>query len=261
MTAFLSSIGGKLAERWASAVLLPGVLFVVAVLCAVRLGHSSAFSVRLAEAAIADFTRGSGVTVGVRLALVLLGAATAVLVARTLGLVVRTVWYGRWGGPLGRLLVWLRRRRASRSAVEVVPAYLPARPTWIGEQFRLVDAGIAAQYQGLRLGLVWPRLWVLLPDGARSPVQAANAEFQAAAMVSGWGLMYLLVGVWWYPSLVAGVVVFVVGWIRGRGHAATLSVLLESVVDTQLLLLLDALSRPVSGDMARQVNDQLHKGR
>jgi hypothetical protein len=270
MTAFLTSIGGKLAERWASAVLLPGILFVVAVLCAVRLGHSHAFSVRLAETAIADLTRGSGVAVGVRLAFVLLGAATAVLVARTLGLAVRTLWFGRWNGLLGRLLVRLRRRRAvaaaDRAGVEPVPAYLPARPTWIGEQFRLADAGIAAQYQGLRLGLVWPRLWVLLPDSARSAVQTVNTEFQGAAVVAGWGLMHLVVGVWWFPSAIAGIGVFIVGWVRARGHAATLSVLIESAVDTHLPVLLEALSRPmpaagVTADLASQVNDQLQKGR
>ena len=265
MTAFLSSIGGKLAERWASAVLLPGVLFVLAVWCAVELGHAHALSVSRVQAAVAEFARGSGVEVGVRLAAVLLGGATAVLLAKSLGAVVRTVWFGRWGGPVGRLLVRLRRRRAeaegAKAGVEPVPVYLPTRPTSIGEQFRLLDVAIAAQYQGLRLGPVWPRVWVLLPDSARVPVQNANTEFQAASVVAAWGLLHVVVGLWWYPGEIIGAVVLLVGWVRARGHAATLAVLIEAIVDTHLSQVLDALHRGMTVNLANQVNDHLRKGR
>lgn len=265
MTAFLSSIGGKLAERWASAVLLPGVLFVMSVLCAAKLGHAHAFSAGRTQAAVEKFAGGSGVTVGIRLAVVLLGAATAVLIAKTVGQGVRTMWFGRWNGPVGRRLVRVRRRRAvaaaAKAGVEPVPVYLPTRPTWIGERFRLVDVAIAAQYRGLRLGLVWPRLWVLLPDSARVPVQTANTEFQAASVVAGWGLLHLVVGAWWYPALIIGVGVFVVGWVRARGHAATLAVLIEATVDTHLSQLLANLDQGMTADLASQVNDHLHKGR
>jgi hypothetical protein len=172
------------------------------------------------------------------------------------------MWFGRWNGPIGRLLVRVRRRRAVAAAakvgVEPVPAYLPARPTWIGERFRLVDVAIAAQYQGLRLGLAWPRLWVLVPDSARVPVQTANTEFQAASVAAG---LHLVVGAWWYPALIIGAEIFVVGWARARGHAATLALLIEATVDTHLSQLLAALDRGMTVDLASQVNDHMHKGR
>ncbi|MFF3752554.1 hypothetical protein ACFYYH_19175 [Streptomyces sp. NPDC002018] len=271
MTAFLSSIGGKLAERWAAAVLLPGLLFVVSVLCAALLGHAHALDLGLAQTRITEFTRGSTVSVGVRFATLLLGAATVVLLARATGRLVQAVWFGRWGGPLARALVRLRRRRAveaaERAGVRPVPEYLPKRPTWIGEQFRLVDAGIAAQYHGLRLGLVWPRLWILLPESERAPVQSVNTEFQAAAVVTGWGLLHLVVGLWWFPAALVGACVVGTGWVRGREHTATLSALIEATVDTHLTLLLTALNQPLPGagtmtpELAERVNDQLHKGR
>ncbi|MEU9291171.1 hypothetical protein AB0D57_42770 [Streptomyces sp. NPDC048275] len=269
MTTLLSSIGGKLAERWAAAV-LPGALFVVSVLCADLLGHADALDIGLAQARITRFMNGSEVSVGVRVVGLLLGAGAAALLAKATGRLVQAVWFGQWRGPLARALVRLRRRRAvaaaDRAGVRPVPEYLPKRPTWIGEQFRLADAGIAAQYQGLRLGLVWPRLWVLLPESERSPVQAANAEFQAAAVVTGWGLLYLVVGLWWYPAAVIGTCVVGVGWVRAREHAATLSALIEATVDTHLTMLLTALNQPLPSvgmttELADRVNDQMHKGR
>jgi hypothetical protein len=100
-----------------------------------------------------------------------------------------------------------------------VPEYLPKRPTWIGERFRLVDAGIAAQYHGLRFGLIWPRLWLLLPDSVRSPVQTANAEFQATAVVTAWRLLQLVIGLWWFPAAIIGSLSSVPGWCGAGGMA------------------------------------------
>jgi hypothetical protein len=269
MTGFLSSIGGRLAERWVAAV-LPGALFVVAVLCAALLGHAHALDIGLAQARITEFTHGSDVSVQVRLAGLLLGAATAVLLAQATGRLVQSLWFGQWRGPLAHALVRLRRRRAvaatARAGIRPVPAYLPKRPTWIGEQFRLADAGIAAQYHGLRLGLVWPRLWILLPESERHPVRISNSEFQAAAVVTGWGLLHLVVGLWWFPSAIIGVCVIGTGWARAREHAATLSALIEATVDTHLTMLLTALNQPLpssgmTAELADRVNDQLHKGR
>jgi hypothetical protein len=97
-------------------------------------------------------------------------------------------------------------------------------------------------------------------------VQAANTEFQAAAVVTGWGMLYLVVGMWWFPATIAGTCVVGAGWLRGREHAATLSALIEATVDTHLALLLSALNQPLPGsgmttELADRVNDQLHKGR
>jgi hypothetical protein len=270
MTTLLSSIGGRLAERWAAAVVLPGVLFVVALLCAALLGHGQALDHDVAQAEITAFLNRSEATAAVRVAGLLLGAAGAALLASATARLVQAVWLGQWPGPLAHALVRLRRRRAiaaaERAGVRPVPEYLPKRPTWIGERFRLADAGIAAQYHGLRLGLVWPRLWVLLPESERGPVRAANTEFQAAAVVTGWGLLYVVVGMWWYPSAIVGAGVIVTGWVRAREHAATLSTLIEATVDTHLTRLLIALNQPLprSGmtrELADRVNDQLHKGR
>ncbi|MDA3647861.1 hypothetical protein LZ318_06825 [Saccharopolyspora indica] len=275
MTTFLSSIGSKLAERWASALLLPGALYLAAVWCAMQLGHRHALDLNLLRPPFTGSGNhpGAQASIVVGLVLVLLGASAAGLSAQAIGRIVQAVWFGRWRGPaalLARPLIALRVavavRAASRAGVTPVAAYLPRRPTAIGEQFRLLEARISAQYHGLRLALVWPRLWVLLPDGARAPIQSTNNNFHSAAVLTGWGLLYLVLGAWWFPAAVAGTCAVIAGWLRGRNHAVTLATLIEATVDTHLAVLLDALNHGLpatgmTGDLAEKINDQLHKGR
>ncbi|MFI9006028.1 hypothetical protein ACIGNX_02185 [Actinosynnema sp. NPDC053489] len=270
MNPFLQSLGGKLAERWVTTLVLPGALFVAAVVCAVRLGHRRALDVvRVGNEVVAAFPR---LPVAVVVVGLLLGAAAAAFVAQALGGVAQAVWVRPWRGPagwVGRPVVAVRRwwfdRVAARAGVDPVPVYRPQRVTWIGERFRLLDSRVAAQYQGLRLGPLWPRLWLLVPESARLPVQGAEVRFQGAATVFGWGVLYLALGCRWYPAAVVGLGVAVVGWHRARGAARAVTDLIEATVDTHLDVLTTALGQPLpptglTPDLAARLNDRFAKG-
>jgi hypothetical protein len=273
VTTFLSTLSDKLAQRWGT-LLLPGALFAAAVVCAALLGHGHALDLTLLGQELTRIAQrhSTGAEVALAALELLLAAGAAGWAAQAAGQVVRSVWLGRWRGPaapLARVLAEARKRRARKAAeaagVQPVLAYLPQRPTVIGERFRLLDARVAGQYQDLRLALVWPRLWVLLPESSRAPVQSANGQWRAAAVLSGWGCLYVILGCWWFPAAVIGVAAGVLGWRHGRAHGGTLVTLIEATLDTNLDLLTTALGIPLpqhglAAETAGTINDRLQKG-
>ncbi|NBH06416.1 hypothetical protein GTY80_24640, partial [Amycolatopsis sp. SID8362] len=81
------------------------------------------------------------------------------------------------------------------------------------------------------LATAWPRLWLVLPDAARTAVQEANGAVVAAQRLAGWAVAYLaLTFVWWPAALIASVAV-TVAWRRATAAAGTLADLTEAVVD------------------------------
>ncbi|AOS61844.1 hypothetical protein [Actinoalloteichus hymeniacidonis] len=270
MNQFLSTVSGKLAERWVTTLVLPGVFFLLAVLCAVRLGHEQAFDI----ASVADWLAAHADSAPIALAAVavLLGASATAIAAQSLGGLAEAIWTRPWRGPaawIARPLVFLRGRRfdraAARAEVDPVAVYRPRHPMWVGERFRLLDTRIAAQYHGLRLGPLWPRLWLLLPDTVRAPVQAAESRLVAARTLFGWGVLYLGLGAWWYPAAILGLVAAVLGWARTRAAVVAVTTWIEATVDTHLGMVCEALGHavPESGitrEFAALINDRLTKG-
>jgi hypothetical protein len=268
MTTFLSSLGGKLAERWVTVLLLPGAGFLLAVACAVMLGHGHAFDVGLLVERLSSFAHdhSGGVQVAILAVLIVLGAAAAATLARATGRVAESVWIGQWPVFLATPLVAIRTKRdTAPEGINPVPAYRPQLPTWMGDRFRVLNARIFAEYQGLHLGLIWPRMWVLLDEPALVSVQMVNGQFQAATVLTGWGVLYLVLGGWWFPAAVIGAGTMLAGWRRGRTCTDTLATLIESTVDTQLAGLCAALNLSIgpagiSPELAARINHRLNKG-
>lgn len=296
MTLFFQELTKKLAEKWLTLLVLPGMLLVATAWAGLRLGHSRwADYQRLASESTGiaqELTaRGPGVTVLVVVA-VLLSAAAAGLVASALGSVVQWLWLGdwlRWAGVIGRSLVAMRRRRwwkadapyaselvaqqcgererdadvldrlvLARNRIALVE---PARPTWIGDRMTAVDARVHAEYQ-LDLSSAWPRLWLLLPETTRGEVKTAGAAFDAATTLAAWSWLYLALGVIWWPATVIGAVILISAWVRGRKAIDVYAVLVESAVDLHLRLLADALnlSEKPADELGPEITSRLRKG-
>ncbi|MDT5297002.1 MAG: hypothetical protein QOG79_244 [Mycobacterium sp.] len=64
-------------------------------------------------------------------------------------------------------------------------------PTRIGNILRAAETRPADKY-GLDAVVIWPRLWPLLADSARSELTAARAALDAAAAAVIWGLLFCL---------------------------------------------------------------------
>jgi hypothetical protein len=134
LSGFLADFGQKIAERWASLLVLPGLVFTAAATAAVALGQSSWWDVPLLWRKLATFAAGPGAqqSGAVRTAVLLLGvlavSLAAALVAAGLGELYARLLAGRWPWPLRWLLAgrltqrrvraWERRERDRRQAWE-----------------------------------------------------------------------------------------------------------------------------------------------
>ncbi|GGM18009.1 hypothetical protein GCM10010129_72750 [Streptomyces fumigatiscleroticus] len=256
-----------------------------------------ASEVRRRLAAIAAGSAGHGPGV-VLLAVfgVLACAAGAAVAARGLGGLVERAWLVEGDpdatGPVG----WLTRRRRARyrsAARAADSAHLaaararrsaeterrqalvrraerayavrnrislrePCRPTWIGDRLAAAEARVHETYD-LDLVSAWPRLWLVLPDGARSDLDRARAAFSAAAQLVAWAAGYAVLAVWWWPAAVIGCAVGVAGWLRGRAATEVLALLVESVVDVHGAELARALGFECPQRLTRAVGEQVTK--
>lgn len=290
MNAFLGELGKKLAERYVSVLVAPGLLFLFSGAVAAILGHSDALNISLLrdeiESVAADpRSRGAGLVV-VMLVAVLLGSALAGLLAVAAGVQLQRLWSTsarRW--PFSALT--RRRARRWRAANEQAHAATraaalaassrdvdsipmpervellfrrrnavfptePRRPTWIGDRLDAVDRR-AHQGYALDLSLVWPRLWPLLPEHVRTDIGVAHDSYTSSARQLAWGLMYVALGAWWWPSALVGVAVVVSARIRARSAVTVLSDLLDSAVDLYGQTLAEALRLPGTGAMTREL--------
>lgn len=253
MTAILGQLGQKLVERWMALLALPGFLFVCITVVAWVLGYGHALDFRELPQWFHTFTPASGVAAASG---VLVGSVGAGLLVAATGRLVQSIWTSPGRGVPARWLASWRCRRWDR-AYAIVRAVLaaeatsqpsdsnlaaalarcnrispvrPTRPAWIGDRLRAVDERVHQTY-GLDVSAAWPRLWILLPDSVRTDLGAAHESFAESARLVGWGLLYLVVGVLWWPAFVIAVVTGATAWIRARAATGMLADLAESAVD------------------------------
>jgi hypothetical protein len=261
MIGIITEFGKRVSTRWVTAILLPGSLWVIVFGIAVVLGHGSPFDlarlVAETEALGDEFVRHPGRAV-VAVVLAVAGAGVAGTVATGLGRLAQR-WFLRRRFLTGGLITrsrWSRRSRAlaaaRRAGVDPVAAYLPQRPTWLGDRVRLVEARVRAQYH-VDARLVWPRLWLLLDEDTRRPISDAHARYADAVSLMGWGLLYLVAGVVWWPALLISATVVVTAWTRLRVTVAELAELIESAIDLRLRDLAEAIGTPFGGNEVKPV--------
>jgi hypothetical protein len=82
---------------------------------------------------------------------------------------------------------------------------------------------------------------LLLEAPDRATVQTAYSQYRAATAVCAWGLLYVALGVVWWPAAPAGVTTVIVGYRRGLSTCSVLADLIEATVDTHQHALAAAL--------------------
>ncbi|MFE0389283.1 hypothetical protein ACFW1F_35230 [Streptomyces bungoensis] len=285
LTGLVTDVGRRLAERWAAAPVLPGLVFTALAATALTLGQRRWPDVELVRYRLRALTgAGSGST---RTAVLLLGVLAAsfaaALLAEALAGPYERALQGSWPGPLGRLADRLTRRRqraweardaacraggpsadlgALEAARNEVALVRPQCPTWIGDRLRAPAVRIRLQYR-LELADAWPRLWLLLPDSTRGPLTESRQRLDEAMRLGGWAVLYLLLGAVWWPAAVAGAGAGLVAWRRGRERAEGYAELVESAVDVHLPELFerfDPETRPVRMSTGPAVTELFRKG-
>jgi hypothetical protein len=296
---FFGELAKQLSGRWLTLLAVPGLLFLAAGWTGLQLGQDNALDAhQLGEAAAGIASQPAGTQV-LALAGVLLGAVLVGLVAQALVGPVRALSLGEWPTPLKKFGHRLTRRRRQRwqelhtehTALETVHPEQdrttdqqhriddvagqtkkiamaePARPTWMGDRLHAL-ADIATHRYGLDLDFIWPRLWLVLPDSTRAEINAAHGGFATAIFTLVWALLYLVLGMLWWPAALAGVVIGWVGWSRARVRITTLTDLVESALDVhgRDLAIIFGVADPTSAgpltpEEGKQITEIARKGR
>ncbi|MEU6918931.1 hypothetical protein [Streptomyces olindensis] len=284
MSAFLGTLGGKLAERWSALLVLPGLLYLAVLAGAIVLGRERWHDVDrlrdvLDELAAAPAGDSPGVIV-LTAAAVLAGAFGVDQAARALGAGLEALWLteGRW--PPARHLTARRLRRwraaddafrealvaagrarltgdAEATALSERAALLndarnrialaaPTRPFRAGNRLAAVEQRVWEQYR-LDLASAWPRLWLLVEDGARLELHTARQTLAAAHRLQAWGVLYGVLTVIWWPAAVLGAAAVAVGMRRARVATDVLAELVESAVDLRVRTLAADLGLDCTG--------------
>ncbi|MER5545424.1 hypothetical protein ABT072_23860 [Streptomyces sp. NPDC002589] len=285
LTGLVSDVGKKLAERWGSTLVLPGLVFTAVAAAGLTLGQRHWADLDVLRHRLRALTAGgSGST---RTAVLLLGVLAAsfaaALLADALAGPYERALQGSWPRPLAgmaRALTERRRRdwdsrdaacaaargsgslgglESARNAVSLVR---PECPTWTGDRLRAPAARIRLHYR-LELVDAWPRLWLLLPDSTRLPLAESRQRLDEAMRLGGWAVLYVLLGVVWWPAAAVGAGAGLVAWRRGRERADAYAELVESAVDVHLPDLIDRFdeeAHPVRASPGPTLTERFRKG-
>ncbi|GAA4564912.1 hypothetical protein GCM10023176_11870 [Micromonospora coerulea] len=289
MNAFLAELGKQLVTRWTVALMLPGALFAAAVVLAHVLGQGHAVDLAALPAWLDRVTAtpagGRGATLLITVAAFLLGAAAAGLVAQSVGVFVAWTWSLTGSAPVLRGIAGRRRRRWERADAEAADAereFLadtadparrarsrraiarraaiclvePERPTWTGDRLHAADVRVHRSY-GIDLAPVWPRLWLVLPEEVRGELTAVQDRCTAAARLAGWGILYAVLGAFWWPALVVGVAILLTARYRSRLAVAVYADLVEAAVDLYGRELAVRLGLTCPGRLTGEVGEQI----
>ncbi|MCX2185752.1 hypothetical protein KV205_35405 [Streptomyces sp. SKN60] len=295
-SAFLSALGGRIAERWLTLLALPGLLFVAAVTTATVLGHEHWADVGklrtwLDTLAASPASRSIGTVVLVALGVLLVAAAIGAA-AQALGAGVELLWCAEPRGPLLRRLAdrRLRRWRAADAAFRAalvtagrarvagaddadrlaglaerrfaerdrIAAAPPRHPFGMGDRLAAPGQRLWRAYR-LDLAAAWPRLWLVAADGTRAELHAARLRFGAAARLCAWGGGYLVLGVWWWPAALIGIVSVAAGLHRGRAAADAFAELTEALADLHVRDLAAALGIDSAASLDRALGERLSR--
>jgi len=242
MGELLSEVGKKLAERWLTALLLPGLLIIAAAICGSVLGHRDALNFTL----LAIELQRLGNDLQPQPAATILAIAGAFLCSTATGFAAQALGVGVQRALVGTRPRWLVRFGHTHTEPEPPIKHAPPgtvrspRLTSIGDRFRLMGERVNTQY-GLIVTLAWPRLWLLLSDQARTPLVISHTSYRTAITMTAWGLLYIILGAIWWPAALAGMITAFVGYRRAMTTAAVFADLIESVVDIYQHALADAV--------------------
>lgn len=150
------------------------------------------------------------------------------------------------GGGLAALTLAEREDYAKLDQrLRMLPAH-PARrlPTRLGNILRAAEDRPRERY-GLETVTCWPRLWLLLPDTARSELSAARASLDTAASLWIWGVLFIAWTIWAWWALPVALAVTLCAYRSALNTAAVYSDLLEAAFDLHRTKLYTALRFPL----------------
>lgn len=254
MTKFWDKLSEGLAEGWNSRLFLPGVVFLALGLLA--------FIDNFGMPVLTMILTSLDVLTGILLALAgLFFIVMSGWLVQRLSLPFLRLFEGYWPGPFARLSRFFARRGAKtiaqkrdrrqvlsgrfdqlsadeRLEYNLLDAELPNfpkieehfLPTLLGNILRSAEEYPNLRY-GLEMSVVWPRLWLLLPETTRSELGAARDALDTSTRRLEWSLLVAVWGIWaWWVPLLAVLGGFIFYWSM-LSDAGIYAVLLRASYD------------------------------
>ncbi|MCP9985387.1 hypothetical protein LUX01_00440 [Streptomyces sudanensis] len=103
--------------------------------------------------------------------------------------------------------------------------------------------------------VIWPHIWLMLPDTARTEITATRQALNRAAILIAWALLYLPLAWWWWPAAVIAVMLVLVGRRRIRTAADTYAVLLEAACRLHVRELAERLGVETAAPLSHVTGD------
>lgn len=238
----LAELQSRIPDRWFFRRLLPATVYVLAVvICGAQLGQAHATDLGLARERIATALRISQSAAPRAVAsLVLLALAVAVcsfvvpVAAAGVDVLASGAWpwwlvplgdrvlvarRGRWTDPRELGIVAVRAgdqgqalRRARLDARRAVtPAQPPTGYTWSADQLAAARQRVRER-TGLDITTSWAALLLVMPESARTSLTGARDSYDAACEMVAWAVAVVVLGVWWWPAVLLGLLTGLVGW-------------------------------------------------
>jgi hypothetical protein len=129
-------------------------------------------------------------------------------------------------------------------------------PTRLGNILRAAECRPEIRY-GLDAFICWPRLWLLLSDGAKSEVVTVRQSLDSSIQLMLWGALFL-VWIWvaWWTAI-AGLLVVAFCYHLALGAAAVYGDLIEAVFDVHRNKLYESLRLPIPTTTDERVQGRL----
>lgn len=288
MTGLLTELGKKIAERWLTLLFLPGALYLAVLAAAWHAdGLSPAPAVHwVGELTRAQRPDSSVIVVLIVIAVL---AAAAGLTASALGTLIERLWLAEdpktWPWPMKSAALWWtarRRKRWGKAAeqerelrlrykrglvpdadpsgvgegqlaaasrrVRAIAVEEPERVTWMGDRLQAPVTGYRREH-ALDLPSIWPHLWLVLPDAARTELERTREALRKAAVLAGWGCLYTAAVVLWPLAAAPLVLVFLTAWRRGRAAVDAYARLVDAVTRLHAPALAAALGLDHTGPL------------
>lgn len=132
------------------------------------------------------------------------------------------------------------------------PTRADVMPTRVGNILRAGERRPRYWY-GLDAVVVWPQLWLVLPEQPRNDIHFARARLDSTVTTFAWCLLSCLLGFLWWPAALIGAAVSVAVWrIWVPAAATSYATVLSAVFDTHRFLLYEALRYPLPATPAEE---------
>jgi hypothetical protein len=108
-----------------------------------------------------------------------------------------------------------------------VAAERPQRPTWSGDRINAAVVRLKRE-RHLDLGILWPHLWLTMPETTRTQITEARQNLARATGLGGWAILYAALTWWWWPAGILAAGLATTARHRIRAAADAYATLLEA---------------------------------